>query len=216
MLYSFDHSQLNKDATMENLMARVKSRDEKALAELYRRHMPLLRSIIGKIINNEGDVEDIIQETLLELWNRAENYSEEKGQALGWIITIARRRAIDKLRRKQAYFRAGERARLEPAAKAHHRAYEDVNARELKGIFHSFLSQLPVNQREAVHFSYYCGMSHREIAANTGIPLGTVKTRLELAMRKIRTAVLAMNDFKGWNQQCMFDRFLNIPHVVEL
>ena len=108
MLYSFEHSQLNEDVTAEHLMTRVKNRDEKALAELHRRHVPMLRCVIGGIINNHGDIDDLIQEVFLQVWDNAKNYSEEKGHALGWIVTIARRRTIDKVRKKQAYFRAEE------------------------------------------------------------------------------------------------------------
>src|ERR1700677_1168823 len=198
MLYSFDYSQLNKDVTTEHLMALVKNRDDKALAELHRRHVPLLRGIIGKIINNDGDIDDLIQEVFLQIWNGAEKYSEEKGGALGWIITIARRRAIDKVRRKQSYFRAEERLRMEPAGEAYQHTCEEANAGEVGRIFKKLLSQLPAAQREAVHLSYYCDMSQREIVASTGIPLGTVKTRIELAMRKIRAGVLQYGDFKAW------------------
>jgi RNA polymerase sigma-70 factor (ECF subfamily) len=205
MLYSFDTTQLDKDAkglapelSNEYLMALIKKGDDAALAELYRRHSPMLRSVIARIMNNESDIDDLIQEVFLELWNRAENYSEEKGKVLGWIVTLARRRAIDKLRKKQAYFRAEERLRLEPTASLHHSVDEEASAGELTGIFTKLFSQLPDAQRQALHLSYYCGMSQREIAAKTGIPLGTIKTRLELALRKIRSSVMALGDFKEW------------------
>ena len=200
-----DRSQTSEDVqpghSNEDLMARVNNRDDKALEELYRRHVPMLRGIISRILNNEGDIDDIVQVVFLELWNRSESYDAGKGQALGWIITLARRRAIDKLRRKQAYFRANERMSLEPLTENSHSAYKDVNARELTGIFKKFLLQLPVAQREALHLSYYCGLSQREISIKSGIPLGTIKTRLELAVRKIGNAVLALDDFKGWNRR---------------
>ena len=198
MLYSFDQSQLNKDDSAEQLLARVKERDEMALAELHRRHVPLLRNVIGRIMNNDGDIDDLIQEVFLHIWDRAKNYSDKKGHALGWIVTIARCRAIDKVRRKQSYLRMQERMRMEPVSEAYQHTREEVNSSEVSGIFKKLLSQLPAAQREALHLSYYCHMTHREIATTTGIPLGTVKTRLELAMQKIRTAVLAFNDFKGW------------------
>jgi RNA polymerase sigma-70 factor (ECF subfamily) len=198
MLYSFDQSPLNKNATDENLMARVQDRDEKALVELYRRHLTLLRNIIARIVNSEGDVDDLTQEVYLDIWNRAKNYSQEKGHALGWIVTIARRRAIDRLRRKMSYFRAQERMRMEPVHEMHQHIREEVNSSELTDIFNKIFSQLPTAQREVIHLCYYNSMSQREIAAMTGIPLGTIKTRLQLAMSKIRTAVLAFEDFRGW------------------
>jgi RNA polymerase sigma-70 factor (ECF subfamily) len=198
MLYSFDSSPLHKDASDEQLMVRIKNHEDNALAELYRKHTPMLRGIMGRIINNDGDIDDLIQEVFLYVWNHAENYAEEKGKALGWIITIAKRRAIDKVRRKLASFRAQERMRLEPASEAYQHTREEANSNELGGIFKKLLSQLPALQREALHLSYYCDMSQREIAASTGIPLGTIKTRLQLALRKIQAAVLAFEDCRKW------------------
>jgi len=207
MLYSFDHTQLDTDTvaevTNEFLMECIKTRDQNALAELYRRHVPMLRSVIARVTNNEGDIDDLVQEIFVELWNRADSYSEQKGKALGWIVTLARRRAIDKLRKKQAYMRAQEHLLKEPISWAHQESGEDVSAGELTGIFKRLFAQLPDAQREAVHLSYYCGMSQREIAAHTGIPLGTIKTRLELAMRKIRAAILAIGDFSEWRPVTM-------------
>jgi RNA polymerase sigma-70 factor (ECF subfamily) len=198
MIYSFEHSRLNKDATSEQLMARVKNRDESALAELHRRHAPMLRGVIGGIIKDDGDIDDLIQEVFLQVWDRASRYLEEKGRALGWISTIARCRAIDKVRRNQSYFRMQERLRMEPAREAYQHTREEAHSSDVSGIFKTLLAQLPAAQREALHLSYYCDMSHGEIASHTGIPLGTIKTRLQLALGKIRAAVLAFEDFKGW------------------
>lgn len=205
MLYSFDTTQtkaladVSPEVTNEYLMAQIKKGDDGALEQLYHRHASMLRSVIARIMNNESDIDDLVQEVFLELWNRAESYSEEKGKALGWMITLARRRAIDKLRKRQAYFRAEERLRLEPTVSLHHSVDEEANAGELTGIFQRLFSQLPEPQRQALHLSYYCGLSQREIAAKTGIPLGTVKTRLELALRKVRSAVMALGDFQEWS-----------------
>ena len=205
MIYSFENTQTKQERddavepTNENLMARIKEGDSGALETLYHRQTAMLRSVIARIMNNESDIDDLVQEVFLELWNRAESYSEEKGKALGWMITLARRRAIDKLRKRQAYHRAEERLRLEPTAALHHSVDEEANSGELTGIFKKLLEQLPEAQRHALHLSYYCGMSQREIAAKTGIPLGTVKTRLELALRKMRSAVLALGDCNEWS-----------------
>ena len=194
---TFDQSQLKKDDTSEKLMARIKERDDNALAELYRLHVALLRRIISGIVNNEADTDDLIQEIFLEIWNCAKNYSDEKGRALSWITTIARCRAIDKVRKKQSYFQMQERLSMEPVRKSCQYTCEEVNSGEVSGIFKKFIHQLPLAQREALHLSFYCGLSQREIAVRTGIPLGTIKTRLELAIQKVRNAVLAFSDFKG-------------------
>ena len=205
MLYSFDQQTLtNRPATSaaepsdEQLMARIQARDDQAVAILYRRHTPLLRTVIGHILNNDCDVDDQLQEVFLELWRQAANYDEAKGKALGWIVTLARRRAIDKLRKKQTYFRAQERLREQPEPAPHHGADQEAAATDTANIFTRVIATLPPAQREALDFAFYRGLSHREIAAQTGIPLGTIKTRLELALRKVRSAVVALGGMSEW------------------
>lgn len=205
MLYSFDQQTLtNRPATSaaepsdEQLMARIQARDDQAVAILYRRHTPLLRTVIGHILNNDCDVDDQLQEVFLEVWRQAANYDEAKGKALGWIVTLARRRAIDKLRKKQTYFRAQERLREQPEPAPHHGADQEAAATDTANIFTRVIATLPPAQREALDFAFYRGLSHREIAAQTGVPLGTIKTRLELALRKVRTAVVALGGMREW------------------
>jgi RNA polymerase sigma-70 factor (ECF subfamily) len=209
MLYSHENHQLEHrpnfapgDPTDEELMARIQDRDERALGLFARRHTALLRTVIGRIINNDADVDDLLQEVFLEIWRQAAHYDEKKGRALGWMITLARRRAIDKLRKKLAYSRAQERLRLEterePDPAMHHGADEEVAASDTAKIFQTVIATLPVAQREALHYAYYRGLSQREIAARTGIPLGTIKTRLELAIRKVRTAITALGGVDEW------------------
>jgi RNA polymerase sigma-70 factor (ECF subfamily) len=207
MLYEFDHQQIASfttlDATDEQLMARIQARDDAALATLYKRHTPLLRTIVSRVVHNDHDVDDLLQEIFLELWNRADSYEEGKGKALGWIVTLSRRRAIDRIRRRQAYDRAAERMRLETATEPDAGRYqgveEDANATDRAEVFQRILATLPVAQREALQLAYYKGLSQREIAAQTGIPLGTIKTRLELAVRKVRAAILSLGGEEEWS-----------------
>ena len=205
MLYSFDPQTLAKrpttatvEPTDEALMARIQARDDQAIEILYRRHTSLLRTVIGHILNNDCDVDDQLQEVFLEVWRQAAHYDEAKGKALGWIVTLARRRAIDKLRKKQTYFRAQERLRGEPEPAPHHGADEEAAASDTASIFTRVIATLPPAQREALHFAFYRGLSHREIAAHTGIPLGTIKTRLELALRKVRSSIVALGGMGEW------------------
>ncbi len=208
MLYSFETPQLENrpasttsEPTDEELMARVQERDERAIAILYRRHLPLLRTIVGRVLNNDSDVDDQLQEVFLEVWRLAAHYDVEKGKALGWIVTLARRRSIDKLRKKQAYARAQDRLREEPEPAPHHGADEEVAASDTAQIFNRVLATLPAAQREALTFAFYRGLSQREIAAHTGIPLGTIKTRLELGLRKVRAAVVALGGAEEWSME---------------
>lgn len=205
MLYSFDHQHIDislqcppDEPTGEQLMEKIQQGDERALDLLHRRYHALLRTIISRIIANDHDVDELVQECLLEVWRRAANYDPAKGQALGWLVTLARRRAIDRLRRKSAYWRAQDRFRVETETEAttamHCGADEEAAQGDTAEVVGRFIANLPQAQQQAVRLAYFHGMSQRQIAAHTGIPLGTIKTRLELAMRKLRSAVLAFGE----------------------
>ena len=205
MHYSFENQQLENrptratgEPTDEELMARIQARDDRAIAILYRRHTALLRTVVGRILNNDADVDDHLQEVFLEVWRQAGSYDANKGKALGWIVTMARRRAIDRLRKKLAYSRAQERLHAEPEPVPYQGADEEAAASDTAEIFTRVIATLPVAQREALNFAFYRGLSQREIAAQTGIPLGTIKTRLELALRKVRTAIVALGGAGEW------------------
>jgi RNA polymerase sigma-70 factor, ECF subfamily len=204
MLYSFDQHQLKdqprptaSEVTDEVLMERIQAGDEQSLAALHRRHQPLIRTIIGRMINNDSDVDDLEQECLLEVWRHAENYRVEKGHALGWIVTLVRRRTIDRIRRKTAYGRAQDRFRDESstvAERTHTGADEEAAQSDRAEVVSRLIANLPPAQQDAVRLAFYRGMTQRQIAAHTGIPLGTIKTRLELALRKLRSSVLAFGE----------------------
>ena len=181
-------------------MARIQDGDEQSLDLLHRRHHALLRTIISRVVSNDYDVDEIVQECLLEVWRRAASYDPAKGQALGWLVTLARRRAIDRLRRKSAYWRAQDRFRVECETEAttamHCGADEEAAQDDTAEVVARLISNLPEAQQQAVQLAYFRGMSQRQIAAHTGIPLGTIKTRLELAMRKLRSAALAFGELR--------------------
>ena len=193
MLYSFDsYSEFLANIQTcpdEALMAAVQQERTEGLNELYRRHSPTIRAVISRVLHNEQSVEDLLQEVFLEVWRLAGRYSSEKGKALGWIITLSRRRAIDRLRREQAYSRVEERYQKEteqqPEAWTQVQGSDDVETADLRRVLAGIIKTLPEAQRVAVEMAFYKGMSQREISNQTGIALGTIKTRLELALKKI-------------------------------
>jgi RNA polymerase sigma-70 factor (ECF subfamily) len=209
MLYEFDHHQIatkltstgDGGASDEQLMTLIQSRDEAALATLYRRHTAILRTVIARVVHVDADVDDLLQELFVEVWNRASTYEESKGKALGWMITMARRRAIDRVRRRQAYARAEERLRLQSECEqtSHYHVEEDAAAAERAAMLRETLATLPEAQQEAVRLAFYQGLSQRQIAAKTGVPLGTIKTRLELAVRKMRVALASIGGAAEWS-----------------
>src|SRR4029079_4967680 len=105
------------------LMKAIQAEDPDALSQLYDRYNGILKALILRVIHNEAEPDDLLQEIFMEIWSQAKNFSSEKGKPLGWMVTLARRRAIDGLRKKQAYARAEERLQNEteqqPDAWAH-------------------------------------------------------------------------------------------------
>ena len=179
-------------------MARIQDRESLALEELYDRYSGILKSLIMGVIHNDAEADDLLQEIFMEIWNQAAHYSAQKGKPLGWIVTLTRRRSIDRLRKKQAYARAEERLQNEteqqPDAWVHNSTEDDIEMSDTRRLILNVLKNLPVAQREAIDLAFYHGMSQREIAAKTGIPLGTIKTRLELGLKKISEALRGMKD----------------------
>jgi RNA polymerase sigma-70 factor, ECF subfamily len=174
----------------EALMEAITEQRPEALSEFYSRHGSRLKSVIGNVVHEEGDADDVLQDILLQVWHEADHYSPKAGKLLGWVVTLARRRAIDRLRRKQAYCRAKERYQThlgeQPKSWPEHQSFDDeISRSDLRQFLHRRLKVLPEYQREALELAFFAGMSHREIAAVTRAPLGTVKTRLELGLQKL-------------------------------
>lgn len=195
MLYSIENHSLDTtlaEATDELLLVAVSQGDEHALELLHQRHSAHLKAIVLRVIHDDGLADDLVQEIFLEVWRLADRYSPEKGLALGWLITLARRRAIDRLRKLQAYGRAEERLQREVQQEpemTRHDIDRDLAANDLREVMRQIITTLPPAQQQAVDLAFFKGMSQREIAAHTSIPLGTIKTRLELGVRKIGNAL---------------------------
>lgn len=180
------------EASDESLMQAISDRHQTALCELYQRYGKTLKSVITRVVHEETEADDVLQEIFLQIWKEAGNYSPKAGRPLGWVVTLARRRAIDRLRRRQAYGRAKDRfeAQIEPpGAQRTSQMSDDLIRSDLRRFLERQLRGLPEYQREVIELSFFEGRSHREISHLTKTPLGTVKTRLELGLRKLTTSV---------------------------
>jgi RNA polymerase sigma-70 factor (ECF subfamily) len=180
------------------LMSAIQAEDPEALSVLYDRYNGILKALILRVIHNDAEADDLLQEIFMEIWNQAKNFSSQKGKPLGWMVTLARRRAIDGLRKKQAYARAGERLQSEteqqPDAWVHNATETEINLGDTRKLIRQVIDSLPPPQQEAVELAFFRGMSQREIAAKTNTPLGTVKTRLELGLKKIYDGLKELRD----------------------
>ncbi len=177
----------------EMLMQEITLRRQQALKELYSRYARSLRALIGSVVHEESEADDVLQESFLQIWREAHHYSPKAGKPLGWVITIARRRAIDRVRRRDSYRRAKQRFEeaIKPEAQTTRSGGPEavVSQSDLRRFLGRQMRTLPRVQREAVEMAYFRGLSQREIAATTNTPLGTVKTRLQLGLRKLTQCV---------------------------
>src|SRR4026209_1624603 len=129
------------------LMKAIQAEDPDALSQLYDRYNGILKALILRVIHNEAEADDLLQEIFMEIWNQAKNFSEEKGKPLGWMVTLARRRAIDGLRKKQAYARAEERLQNEteqqPDAWVHNATEEEIVLGDTRVLIRKAISSPP-------------------------------------------------------------------------
>jgi len=180
----------------EMLMQAITQRRQTALKELYSRYSRSLRALIGSVVHEESEADDVLQESFLQIWREAHHYSPKAGKPLGWVITIARRRAIDRVRRRDSYRRAKQRFEdeIKPQTQTPRAGgtEADVSQSDLRRFLGRQMETLPPVQREAVELAYFRGLSQREIAATTNTPLGTVKTRLQLGLRKLTQCIRPM------------------------
>jgi RNA polymerase sigma-70 factor, ECF subfamily len=178
------------------LMEAVVRRESDAIQEIYRRYESTLRAVIQSVLHEDGETDDALNDVFLQLWDHADRFIAEKGLH-GFLVTLARRRALDRLRRRLAYRRATER--FETELKAEYR--NEVNGHDfqppnsdLANLLHGVIGNLPTLQQEVVHLAFFEGLSQREIAARKSIALGTVKTRLQLAQKKLFNQLAPVQD----------------------
>src|SRR5580692_3502203 len=170
-----------------DLARRLRARDPHVMAKLYDRYGRLAYSLIYRVVRDTGVAEDLVQETFLRVWNRAQSFDAERGALGPWILTVARNRAIDHLRSTEGRMTAGalELDRVEnPAlfADFEDRALTLDRARRLKDAF----TKLTPVQREVIELAYYEGLSQTEMAERLKQPLGTVKTWVRSALKALR------------------------------
>ncbi|HEY1053114.1 MAG TPA: sigma-70 family RNA polymerase sigma factor [Prosthecobacter sp.] len=174
--------------TDEDLMISIQQRDGEALKILVQRYRKLLKCAILRTVHDDAAAEDVLQECLLDLWRHSDHYSAAKGKPLAWMMTLCRRRAIDYLRRSMAYCRAKDRMEesMKETVSYTQDCSLDCEQADMGRVLGQHLALLPPAQQEVIRLAFLKGMSQREVAHATHTPLGTVKTRLELGLKKLR------------------------------
>ena len=161
--------------------------DHDALAELYDRHARPIYSLALRILQDPSDAEDVVQEVFSQAWQQAGRYDPSRGAVAAWLLTVGRSRAIDRLRARRARPEnlMDERAVLNVVDLGQTQDQQILSAEQIARV-RAALDELPVLQRVAIELAYYEGLTHAEIAARLEQPLGTVKTRIRLALLKLR------------------------------
>lgn len=172
------------------LLRQVLERRPQALADLYDRHAPTLHALARRILMGSPDAEEVLQEVFLHVWNNAARHDAGRSSVSTWLVLITRSRAIDRLRNRKVVERVHEAAHREDAAgHASPEGVESVFFRERRQRVKSELDKLPPEQKQVLEMAFYEGLSQSEIAERQALPLGTVKTRTLLAMKKLRGAL---------------------------
>jgi RNA polymerase sigma-70 factor (ECF subfamily) len=187
LLWAVAVGHLGSPAADHTALERMARGDHDGLAELYDRHGRVVYSLALRILRDQGDAEDVVQEVFAQAWRQASRYASGRGSVVAWLINLTRSRAIDRLR--------GRRSRPEPIA-------DDRRALELPDLappadealarsgqaaqIRAAVDQLSLLQRVAIELAFYDGLTHVEIAERLELPLGTVKTRIRQGLLKLK------------------------------
>ena len=177
------------DLSAVALMAR---QEASGLEALYDRYSTAVYSLALRIVRDTSDAEDVAQEVFAQAWTQAARYDTARGAVAAWLLMMARSRALDRLRRRRAALKPGPGDDAladipDPAPSVETTVAADEQARTARAA----LAGLPATERAALELAYFEGLTHVEIAARTATPLGTVKTRIRMALRRVRETMAA-------------------------
>ncbi len=170
------------------LLAEIAAGQAGALAELYRRRGGALLGLLARILGDETEAEEALQDTFVQLWRRAANYDAAKAGPFTWMVLLARGLALDRLRRRARHAAALNEYRISGGPLGSHTddGFARASENETAGRLNHALAKLPGEQRQAIEMAFYRGCTQDEIARATGEPLGTIKARIRRGMMTLR------------------------------
>jgi RNA polymerase sigma-70 factor, ECF subfamily len=176
-----------REVVWRELIDRVRSGEQSAFAALYDESSPLVYGLTVRILGNKADAEEVTLDVYKQIWRTAKDYDPARASVQAWIVMLARTRAID--RQRQATSRMRVEQPMEDTTRLrtpHPGPEEQTAASEAARRLRVALAALANEQREAIELAFYSGLSHSELSARLGAPLGTVKTRIRQGMLKLR------------------------------
>lgn len=190
LLVAFGKSARSDPDDERELMKRIKARDAEALEQLYDAYSSLLYGLVIPIVKKKEEAEDLLQEVFLRIWEKAYTFDETRGNVYSWIVTLARNKAIDRIRSKG--YKTQQKATAstdEPDFTLEGDRYDPLETTihsDRAELVKTALEQIPKKQRQVIEIAYYKGMTQSEIAEHLDLPLGTVKTRTRQGLIKLK------------------------------
>lgn len=169
-----------------DLLSKVQHGDEQAMAVLFDRYSKIVYSVALRVLRDPASAEDVLQEIFLQVWRSPAKFVATRGSLVGWLAVVARNRSIDRLRRKRPTEQVEEMQLASPGNLA-----DEAERNLMMERARVVILKLPVEQRKTLEMAFFEGLTHSEIAAMTGDPLGTVKTRIRSALLTLRKAFQA-------------------------
>lgn len=182
-------SQVEEDI---RLLQRIADRDAASFQTFYRKYSGLLFASISNVLNDHHDAQDVMQEVLVQVWNKAHLYEPRKGKPLTWLTTMARNRAIDRIRSKQRRSRLNDDFEVESRGvqpEFEESGREALEEKERDGILKHAVDKLNPDQKEAIQLAYFSGLTQAEVAERLHEPLGTVKARIRRGVNRLEGLV---------------------------
>lgn len=173
-------------ANPDILLARVATGDQAAFAELYDQLAPRVLGLVKRVLHDHAQSEEVAQEIFLEIWQSATRFDSGKGTAVGWIMTMTHRRAVDRVRASQSSRDRDTKIGIRDFTSDYDNVSETVETRIEHERVEQAMQKLTELQRQAVSLAYYGGYSHSEVSDILSVPIGTVKTRVRDGMIRLR------------------------------
>ena len=171
------------DQTGLHLLQRIQQGDERAFAELYDQYGGALYGVVIQVVGDEATAQDVLQEGFSKIWRNAGRYEAKKGSPYTWMLNVCRNAAIDKVR--SVGFRQQQQNRSLDSDVFDSRAFSEEFNPNVIGL-RELVKRLPAKYRKMIEFAYFRGYTHKEIEAELNLPLGTIKSRLRIAIRELR------------------------------
>ncbi|MGB7339983.1 MAG: sigma-70 family RNA polymerase sigma factor [Phototrophicaceae bacterium] len=174
------------ETPIPDLIHQIQSGSEEALLQLHDEFATPVYSVAYHVLGNSQDAEEVTQDVFLKLWDKSQSFDPDRGKFTSWLLTIARRTAIDRLRKRQRREPPDNSVSIDSAPYLSEIIGGEEDITDLQHSLLSVMNELPTDQRDAIYLAYFHGMSHSDIAAHVNKPLGTIKSHIRMGMQKLR------------------------------